>query len=234
MKSKLLYVMMFALAVFTLTGCDDSTSGMTRITYYPELTLVGATTIYLDKGEAYVEPGYSAIMNGEDVTDDVKVTSNLDTSKSGIYTINYSIANADGFSSSSSRKVIVMDSSDPIEGFYDTDPGCYRDYNGQTPYGASYEIMVINNNNGTYTVEDLLGGWYYYRANYGPNYALSGVVTIPASGGTVELVSSYLIGWGDSANYMADGKYDAATGTLSWCLNYTEYPMDFYVTMYKK
>ncbi|WP_418696340.1 BT_2262 family domain-containing protein [Bacteroides sp.] len=231
MKSKLLYMMMFALAVFTLTGCDDSTSGMTRITYYPELTLDGATTIYLDKGEAFVEPGYSAVMNGEDVTDDVKVTSTVDTSKSGIYTVSYSIVNADGFSSTSSRKVIVMDPSDPVEGFYDTDPNCYRDYNGQTPYGASYELMVISNNDGTYTVEDLLGGWYYYRANYGPNYALSGVITVAADG-TVKLVSSYLIGWGDSANYMADGKFDA--GTLSWCLNYTDYPMDFYVTMYKK
>lgn len=233
MKSKLLYVMMFALAVFTLTGCDDSTSGMTRITYYPELTLDGATTIYLDKGEAYVEPGYSAIMNGEDVTDDVKVTSNVDTSKSGIYTINYSIANADGFSSSSSRKVIVMDSSDPIEGFYETDPNSYRDYNGKTPYGASYEIMIVSNNDGTYTVDDILGGWYYYRANYGPNYALSGVISVAADG-TVKLISSYLIGWGDSANYMDNSKYDAATGTFSWHINYTENPLDFYVTMYKK
>lgn len=235
MKSKLLYLMMFALVTISLTGCDDdSTAGATRITYYPELILDGETTLYLDKNTTFTDPGYSAILNGEDVTDQVKVTSNVNTAQSGVYAISYSITNTDGFASSASRTVIVTDPNDPIEGFYDVTPDSYRAYNGaQVAYGSSYEILVISNGDGTYYVDDLLGGWYCQRAGYGVSYAMRGVISI-ADDGTIALVSSSVAGWGDSANFMADGKSDVTTGCLSWQLNYTTNSMDFYVTMYKR
>ena len=43
---------MMALSVATLlfSSCtDDSTEGFTRITYYPELSLEGEKTLYVDK-----------------------------------------------------------------------------------------------------------------------------------------------------------------------------------------
>lgn len=228
---KLAYLMAF---VFTLalTSCgEDSTAGMTDITYYAELTLEGETTMYVDKGDAYEEPGYSAVMNGEDVTDQVEVTSNVDTSTSGVYTITYSIVNEDGFYTTSTRTVIVLAPNDPIEGYWDTDENSYRDYEGQTAYGDSYEILIINNGDGTYYVEDLLGGWYYYRAGYGSSYAMTGNIAIDDS--TVTLVDSYIAGWGDGLDYLDQGTYDATTGTLSWHVSYAGY-LEFYVTMYKK
>lgn len=228
---KLAYLMAF---VFTLalTSCgEDSTAGMTDITYYAELTLEGETTMYVDKGDAYEEPGYSAVMNGEDVTDQVEVTSNVDTSTSGVYTITYSIVNEDGFYTTSTRTVIVLDPNDPIEGYWDTDENNYRDYEGQTAYGDSYEILIINNGDGTYYVEDLLGGWYYYRAGYGSSYAMTGNIAI--DGSTVTLVDSYIAGWGDGLDYLDQGTYDATTETLSWHVSYAGY-LEFYVTMYKR
>lgn len=228
---KIAYLIAF---VFTLTliSCgEDSTAGLTHITYYAELTLEGESTLYLDKGDTFVEPGYTATMNGEDVTDQVTVTSNVDTSTSGVYTISYSIVNDDGFYSTATRKVIVMDPNDPIEGYWDTDADSYRDYNGQTLYGASYPILIFNNGDGTYDVEDMLGGWYYYRAGYGSSYAMAGVITI--DGSTVTLESSYIPGWGDSLDSLEDGVYDAATGMLSWHVSYAGY-LEFYVTMYKR
>lgn len=235
MKSKLLYLMVFALATVTLASCDDeSTAGLTRTTYYPELTLDGEATLYLDKGATYIEPGYSAILDGEDVTDQVKVTSNVNMNVSGIYSVGYSVTNSDGFSSTASRTVMVTDPNDPVEAVYVVSPSSYRLYNGaQVAYGASYEMTVLNNGDGTYTVQDMLGGWYWRRANYGIAYALEGIISAPENG-TFTLISSFLSGWGDSANYMADAKFDAATGTLSWQLNYTDYPMDFFVTMTKR
>lgn len=221
-------------AVMTFTACDDdSTGGLTRITYYPELTLEGDATYYVDKGTEYVEPGYVATLNGEDVTDQVIVSGTVDGNTSSIYTITYTIYNEDGFSSSATRTVIVLDPNDEIEGIYDTDPANYRLYSGaQVAYGGSYEILVINYG-GYYYVDDLLGGWYRDRAGYGDNYAMQGYIYVN-SDYTVELLDSYVSGWGDSAEFMSDGKFDPATGTLSWMIEYTTYPMDFYVTMYKR
>lgn len=230
MKRILAYLLVPVL-VLTLWSCDKSTEGVTRITYYAELTLQGESTLYVDKGSPFVDPGYTATMNGEDVTSQVKVSSNVDTSTSGVYTITYSIANADGFSSTAQRTVIVTDPNDPIEGYWDTDPDSYRDYNGQTFYGASYPVLILNNGDGTYSVEDMLGGWYNYRAGYGSDYAMSGVISI--NGGVVTLVSSYIPGWGDGLDYLQDGTYDASTNTLSWKVGYGG-TLDFYVTMNKR
>lgn len=235
MKSKLLYLMMFAVAVISLPGCDDeSTAGMTRITYYPELTLEGDATLYLDKGTAFGEPGYSALLNGEDVTSQVKVSSNVDTNKSGVYSVSYSITNADGFAVNATRTVIVTDPVDAVEGVYDVDANSYRDYNGTVvPYGARYAILILNNGDGTYSVDDLLGGWYCQRAGYGEAYAMQGKISIAADG-SITMIDSFLAGWGDSATSMTDATFDAATGTIKWNVEYTTTPMNFYVTMYKR
>ncbi len=127
MKNKILYIVVFALAAFTLVGCQKiTTEGMTRITYYAELTIEGSPIITVAKGTSYVDPGYSATMQGEDVTEQVKVTSNVDMSKSGAYTVDYAIANADGFAKTGSRTVVVADPNDPIEGGYIVDPASFR------------------------------------------------------------------------------------------------------------
>lgn len=230
MKKTLSYLLVFVLSVI-LWSCEKTTEGLTGITYYAELTLEGDNTLHVDKGATFVDPGYTAIMNGEDVTEQVTVESNVDTSKSGVYTINYSIVNADGFYSTAERTVIVTDPNDPIEGYWETDAESYRDYNGQTPYGDSYPILFINNGDGTYNVEDMLGGWYYYRAGYGSSYAMSGNITI--EGGIITLNSSFIPGWGDSLDYLDQGVYDSATNTISWHVSYAG-SLEFFVTMKKR
>lgn len=232
---KITFILLIAFAaVVTLVGCKDvTTDGVTFITYYPELTLVGDATMYLDKGTAYEEPGYTATLNGEDVSDQVIVDGTVDGYTSGIYTVTYTIYNEDGFSSSATRTVIVLDASDEIEGIYDTDVNSYRVYSSTTTvYGGSYEILVINMGS-YYYVDDILGGYYADRAGYGDNYAMEGYISVNDDY-TVELLYSYVTGWGDSAEFMQDGTFDPETGTLSWMIEYTTYPMDFYVTMYKR
>lgn len=233
MKTKLLITMAFVGIAMIFNSCtDDSTEGLTRITYYPELTLEGDKTLYLDKGASFTDPGYTAILNGEDVSDQVEISTNLNTNKSGIYTISYSIVNADGFSSSASRKIIVTDPNDAIEGIYYTDPESYRLYNGaQVAYGNSFTILILNNGDGTYNVDDLLGGWYCQRAGYGSDYAMQGIISVSADG-SIEMLASYVPGWGDTATGMTDGKFE--DGTITWNLEYTDYPFFFIVTMYKR
>lgn len=225
--------MVFALTAVSMVGCDDeSTAGMTRITYYPELMLEGATTLYCNVGETFAEPGYTATLNGEDVTSDVVVASTVNTSAPGIYSIGYSITNTDGFSSNAARTVIVMGPTATPSGSYGTDPNSYRMRSGvQTVYGASYGVTLTDQGDGTYAVSDLLGGYYDQRAGYGASYALVGTITI-ADDGTVTMNASSIAGWGDSADSMTDGKFDADKGCLSWTVSYAG--MDFYVTMYKR
>ena len=225
--------MLLALVALTLTSCGDKDSeGKSRITYYPTIELEGETYMVIDKGSAYVEPGYTSLLNGEDVSDKVVISGSVNTGKSGIYTLTYnSLKNEDGFGSSAKRTVVVLDPNDPVEGFYATDANGYRVREGaQVAYGASYEVLVIGNGDGTYDVDDLLGGWYRDRAGYGSNYALSGTLAL-ADDGTVTCIDSHVIGWGDSHDDCS-GTFDFATSTFNITVVYAN--MDFVQTWVKE
>ena len=227
---KIIYFVIGAVVAMTLAAsCTKESEGLTRITYYPVLELEGETTMLVDKGSNFTEPGYTATLNGEDVSADVKVESNVNTSKSGIYSVVYSIVNADGFSSVAKRTVIVFDFEDPVEGIYTVDPSSYRLYNGaQLAFGRAFQIYVLANGDGTYLVDDILGGWYCQRAGYGTAYAMQATISI--SGGSVNLINSYIPGWGDSLVDWADGSF--ADGTLSYTAVYVS-GMEFHITMSK-
>ena len=216
MKKNILFTMLFALCALVLTSCDKKSEGLSRITYYPSITLNGDTYMVWEKGEAYVEPGYYSELNGEDVTSQVTVSGNVDVNKSGIYTLTYTtVKNEDGFDASASRTVVVLDSSSNIEGFYLNQATSNR--NG-TAYGKNYEVLVIDNGDGTVTVDDILGGWYCQRAGYGTKYAMTATIDV-ADDGTMTLISSYVPGWGDGLDSL-EGTFDAATSTFNFVCVY--------------
>ena len=140
----------------------------------------------------------------------------VDVNKSGIYTLTYTtVKNSDGFDASASRTVVVLDSSSAIEGFYMNQATSNR--NG-TAYGKNFQVLVIDNGDGTISVDDLLGGWYCQRAGYGTKYAMSGVLGV-AEDGTLTLIDSYVPGWGDGLDSF-EGKFDAATSTINFVCVY--------------
>ena len=232
MKKNFLYSMILMLATMFVTSCeDDSTEGLTFITYYPTLTLEGESFVVAEKGTAFQDPGYVATLKGEDVTDQVEVISSVNMNQSGLYSITYKIVNEDGFAKTASRQVLVVDPNDPVEGAYYTTSDSYRNSGGKiTVYGASYLLYVLANGDGTYTINDMLGGYYEKRAGYGSAYAMVGDFTV-AEDGTITALSGTVAGWGDGMDYLEEGKFDAATGTISWKVGYAG--MDFYVTMNK-
>ena len=76
---------------------NNETSKSLPITYQdkekPKITLKGDKTIYLYIGSNYVEPGYTASDNcSGDLTKNVKVINNVDTSKAGTYYITYQVS----------------------------------------------------------------------------------------------------------------------------------------------
>lgn len=220
MKKNILYTMLFAMVALLVTSCGDKESeGLSRITYYPTIDLEGGSYIVWNKGTAWQEPGYISFMNGEDVTSEVTISGTPDVNKSGIYTLTYTTKkNEDGFDASASRTVVVLDPNSDIEGFYMTQPDSYRSYNGaDVAYGRAFEILIIDNGDGTLTVDDLLGGWYCQRAGYGTNYAMGGIIGL--DGSNVSLVDSYIPGWGDGLGYLtgtyADGVFTIETEYVS-------------------
>ena len=214
-------------------SCSKDTEGLTGITYSPVIELDGPIYDMAEAGTPFSDPGYSASLNGEDYTDHVEITTsmNLSNPQPGYYSVTYSATNSDGFSASATRYVLVADGDDPVSGYYTTNTDSYRDYSGTIFYGG-YPEVVYANGDGTYHISDLLAGWYQYRAGYGASYALGGELEVAADG-TITLLSSYLAGWGDSANELTDGVFDAEAGTIKYVVSYTDYPFLFNVTLDK-
>ena len=101
--------MLLALGVITLASCDKDTEGLSRITTYAVLEMNGESFMKVNVGGSFNDPGCVATMGGEDVTDQIQVNSNVDTSKPGFYNVNYVVYNDDGFPASASRTVMVVD-----------------------------------------------------------------------------------------------------------------------------
>ena len=79
-----------------------------KVNYFLELNGNELLTIYKDN--EYIEPSYIARDNkGNDLTKEVIIDSNLDTSKKGTYQIVYTVTNSTGVTTSAKRTVIVMD-----------------------------------------------------------------------------------------------------------------------------
>lgn len=230
---KVIFSTVLAIAALLMGSCSKESEGLTRTTYYPILTLTGDQTIFLDKGSDFVEPGYAANLNGVDVTSQVIVSSNVDKTKSGVYSVKYTIFNEDGFSSVATRKIVVLDPTDAIEGYYITTASSYRMYNGaKIEFGNEFGFLVINEGS-SYKFEDLFGGWYCQRAGYGTDYNMGGHVTFDATN-AMTLVDSMIPGWGDSLDALDDGSFDPATKTLTFTSVYNGFTMEFHITAVKQ
>ena len=207
--------MLFAVVALLVTSCGDKeTEGKSRFTYYPTIELEGDTYLVWDKGTPFVDPGYVSV------------------NKSGIYTMTYTTKkNDDGFDASASRTVVVLDPNSAVEGFYLTQPDSYRTYNGnEVAFGNAFEILVIDNGDGTLYVDDLFGGWYCQRAGYGTKYAMGGTISLAADG-TVGLISSLVPGWGDGLDDLT-GSF--ADGVFTVDAVYNKNTMHFYQTWVKE
>lgn len=226
---------MLCVAVVGFTSCsDDEELTDSRITYYPVLEIQGDDFVQVPIGTTYTEQGCKAILNGEDYSSNVVTTGSVDASKAGLYYITYTATNADGFSVSASRTVAVCDPSitTDISGTYTVQPGSKRDYYGETTTTTNfdgYSVRISQAAPGIFYVSDVMGGYYDQRAGYGSSYAMRGYFQLLADNSIV-LLSSSVAGWGDSATGFSAGKYDPATGEISYVVNYASV-MDFTISL---
>lgn len=220
MKEKLSYLLVFVLTV-ALFGCDKSTEGLTRITYYPTLEVLGEATVILNVGETYTDEGCYAELKGEDVSSEVIATSNVDNTTPGAYSISYVIYNADGFSTTASRTVYVVDSESIATLYLGESMAGTRHY-----YDAL--IYITDNGDGTYHLDDLMGGFQFNGLNPGfePTYDFHAEVDFKINDTdnsislTSEIGSWYFGDTGDVVLSLKSGSYDADSKTFTLNVDY--------------
>src|SRR5436305_2845338 len=105
------YVFIFMVFISIISSCekdpiinDSKHVGISRIAYYPSITLTGDAIIAIPNGTAFAEPGVKASAGGADVP--VVTTGNVDSNTDGVYTLTYTATNSDG-SSTANRTIVV-------------------------------------------------------------------------------------------------------------------------------
>ncbi|MBT1685768.1 immunoglobulin-like domain-containing protein [Dawidia soli] len=108
MKHRFYIVSALFLAVALLYGCDEeSTGGVSKITYYAEITLTGDQWNSIPQGGTWTEPGVKATEEGAEI----EVTTGGDVvnpNVPGVYVIEYTAVNRDGFPATQYRYVGVI------------------------------------------------------------------------------------------------------------------------------
>jgi uncharacterized repeat protein (TIGR02543 family) len=103
-------------SISLVDGCSDNAEGnrdetydeATDTSYPPVISLVGSSTIYLEVGETFTDPGATASDNVDgDLTSSITSSGTVNTATEGTYTVVYSVSDTDGNIASVSRTVIV-------------------------------------------------------------------------------------------------------------------------------
>lgn len=100
--------------IYTLDNKEFKTTKQIKIedNIDPVITLKSSSLMMLVKDTTYKEPGYSALDSYDgDLTKEVKVSGNVDTSKEGEYIIKYTVTDSSGNKAIEKRKVIVTTNS---------------------------------------------------------------------------------------------------------------------------
>ena len=80
-----------------------------------EFSLKGDKEIEIEIGDKYKEPGFTAMLNGKEINDQVSVKSNIQENKLGSYKVVYNLKVAFlNIDNSIERKVNVVDKTEPI------------------------------------------------------------------------------------------------------------------------
>ncbi len=107
----------------------------------PVLTLLGEKTRTIPQGSTYKDPGYKAMDERDgNITDKVKVTGSVDTSKAETYKITYSVTNSRGKTATTERTIIVNETDVSLDITHKVDT--------KTSNGKSATITVTVNGNG--------------------------------------------------------------------------------------
>jgi hypothetical protein len=210
MKVKIFNTVLLFLFVATIFSCkkDDFVDtanqvGVSKVTYFPIIALKGSSFMELAAGSAFTDPGVDATVNGADVTP--TISGSVDAATPGIYYLKYTATNADGFSASANRIVIVKSAS-PVS----------PDYSGnwQRNAGALGVSRWIQLTPTTYAVSDPGGANY---TNFWCIATLTGATPKILAQQTYQQLGGALVNINTTASVAFNGT--AVGSKYSWTLN---------------
>ncbi len=196
-----------------LVSCEKQSAGVTRITYYPVFELKGDNPLVVVVGSTFTDPGFTATLEGEDITSQAEVESNVNPNAMGVYSVNYTASNKDGYSYSATRTVIVANPGN-IDNVYSS----YTEMSGRKYNGC---ITVITKDaDGSYIIDDLCGGYYYYGRypGYEPTYNFHAKTKFSvAADGSIVVIGAWRWQFVNSFDYTnIVGGYDFETGVFEY------------------
>lgn len=213
---KIIYSLLVLMSLLTFSSCGETSDDLSVVTYFATLQLEGETLLTIPVGESYTEPGYVATEGDADITDRVVVSGTVDTDVPGYYVLTYSVANMDGFSVSQTRRVLVVDSNNFASA-----------YLAESQFGSRHytdaPVVITQNADGTYTIDDILGGFYWngrypgyedagYDFHVDSNLSLNDDNSI-----TLNSTGSWYFATGaadDAVITLTSGNYNPLTGTV--------------------
>lgn len=80
--------------------------GISTIVYFPVVSIIGNRLTIIPVGSSYTDPGVTSTLNGQAVTP--TITGSVDPTTPGVYVINYTASNPQGYSASDWRTVVVI------------------------------------------------------------------------------------------------------------------------------
>ncbi|TXF77360.1 immunoglobulin-like domain-containing protein [Chryseobacterium sp.] len=171
--------------IFAVSCSSDSdTFGLSDVTNYPVLEVLGNSPAFVQLGGSYTDPGVKATENGVVIPfetsyqGDYRGANTLNLNVADRYTAVYSAVNKDGFSATANRSIYVYKTGDfltSIEGLYESKV-VRTPSQGAVPANIPLKYVIIwKNTDGTYEVSDAIGGYYDLGRSYGTTYASRGL-----------------------------------------------------------
>ncbi|WP_316819437.1 DUF5011 domain-containing protein [Pedobacter gandavensis] len=198
---KYLNIIVIGILGMTVLSCKKEsfnyppgTVGISKITYFPIITMKGEKYFIVAKGGTFTDPGATAKVGADDSP--VVVSGAVNTAVAGIYGVTYSAENADGFSAKATRQVIV----------YDTQPdAAARDFSGK----------YLRSSNSVASNWSKIGPGVYLVANPGGAPGADGILVV-AVNPTGSVISIPAQNTDSGAWASKDESYNLAGNSYSW------------------
>ncbi len=179
MKKYIAFIAIALVAIVTASCNKDNfnyppgTVGISKITYFPVITVKGALYYPIAKGTAYTDPGVTATGGGASIP--VVTTGTVNVNTPGVYTLTYTATNSDGFPATASRTVIVYSTdatatnndfsgnyarttNGSIAAWTKIAPGVYTIFNPGGAPGTNLTVVAINPTGYTISIPSQIAG----------------------------------------------------------------------------
>jgi hypothetical protein len=152
--------LIFLLGVM-LSACKKEPATVSKVVTvtHPTINLTGPAYVHLSVGEAYSDPGATLI---DDVTGNSSTisatSSDLDVNTTGMYSITFEAANANGFKTTAVRTILVLNYTPPaaLDSNFDIS-GLYQRTNG-------IYVNLYKMDNGLYIIDNFAGSTLVFPA----------------------------------------------------------------------